>query len=396
MTRAGKPPRRVAALGLLLIWLAAPARADYTPGEHIDESLVHDTVTRYYDVHVPPSYTGVAAVPLVVDIHGFSSNKTDQRSLSGFSALSDAAGFIVAYPQGLHGDPADDEAPYPPAVPLQQVEGPSWNAGDYCCGQALVEGTDDVGFLRTMVADIAATGNIDPQRIYVTGLSNGGFLTQRLACEAADLFAAAASVASPGAFDPLTDCNPSRPIPVIAFQGYTDQLVPYAGGYLLGDPTLPSVPSAQATLGFWRDENGCAGSTPDEVFDTGPSSQCEQYNQCQEGVLVELCSVTGLAQSPLLGHILYFNEDGLDVAARAWSFMSAHTLPAAAVPALAPGAVGALAALLGTIGASSARRRARRAARRTQEPGFSGSSGATAVPGNTPARASSSGFAVTF
>jgi polyhydroxybutyrate depolymerase len=337
---------------------AGAAGADYSTGNHIDESLVHDGTPRFYDVDVPPSYTGSSAVALVVDIHGLTSNKTDQRSLiSGFSGVSDTEGFIVAYPQGLHGDPADDEVRFPPAVPLEDVEGPSWNAGDHCCARAKAVATDDVGFIRAMVAAIRAEGNIDSRRIYVTGLSNGGALTQVLACEAADLFAAAAPVAFPGAFAPLTECTPSRPIAIISFQGVTDLLVPYLGGNLLGSPSQPVVESAQASFEFWRDENACAGASPDVSDDIGLSNSCDRYNQCEGGVEVELCSVTGSAGALLNGHVLYFNDNSLNVAQRAWDFMSQHTLPESpVVPILSLSGTAVLTTLFAAMGAAMARR----------------------------------------
>ena len=221
-------------LALLALLLAGPASAGgLGPGDHAG-SLVFDGETRIYDLHVPPSYDGATPIPLVLDIHGWLSSKSGQRFLSGFDALSDAEGFAVVWPQGLFGKPGDPEAFNPPA-------GPSWNAGS-CCGAAVGSKTDDVGFLRTLVEAVAREVAIDRRRVYATGLSNGGALTQRLACEAADLVAAAAPVSFPIALVPIDSCAPSRPIAVLTFQGLTDVLIPYDGG----GPV--SVPSAAAEL----------------------------------------------------------------------------------------------------------------------------------------------------
>jgi len=184
---------------------AARAVGVLAPGLNA-RTLTFDSQTRAYDIYVPASYSGGVAVPLVVDMHGFGSNKDQQRLLSGFQQRSDLEGFLVAYPQGLFN---------------------SWNAGT-CCGQAAAQNIDDVGFLRAMVDAIAAEANVDPRRIYATGLSNGGAMTQRLACDAADVFAAAAPMAFPIPFNPLSTCQPSRPIAVLMFMGLTDQLVPYS------------------------------------------------------------------------------------------------------------------------------------------------------------------------
>jgi polyhydroxybutyrate depolymerase len=276
---------------------AASAFAALAPGDYT-RTLVFDSQTREYDVHVPASYDGSQPVPLAVDMHGFSSNKGVQRAISGMQARSNAEGFIAVYPQGLFN---------------------SWNAGT-CCGQAVAQNIDDVGFLRAMVAAVSAEANIDPRRIYATGLSNGGAMTQRLACEAADLFAAAAPMAFPIPFAPLSTCQPSRPIAVLMFMGLTDQLVSYA--------------TAGPSFQYWRTFDGCAGGSPDESVVTGDSF-CDTYTQCDAGVEAGLCSILSTSPAPYEGHVLYFNND-LNLSVAAWNFLSRFQLPAAEPPALDP------------------------------------------------------------
>jgi polyhydroxybutyrate depolymerase len=324
-------PRRRAALAAACAVLASAvgfdATAEYGPGVN-PRSLTHDGKLRVYDIYAPASYTGATPVPLVIDIHGRGSSKTQQRQISGFSALADSQGFLVAYPLGLHGLPGDPEATNPgPGTPAHQILGPSWNAGDLCCGAALANDEDDQGFLRAMIAAIAREGNVDLSRVYATGLSNGGAMTQELACEASNVIAAFGPVAFPGAYSPQSNCMPHRPVPIITFQGLTDLLVPYGGGHLGGVSTEPIVASAQDTFAFWRDTDACAGTTPDQTETTGPSSQCERYTSCGDGARVELCSVTSPTEDPNYGHVLYFNNDNVQVAQRIWNFASAHTLP---------------------------------------------------------------------
>jgi polyhydroxybutyrate depolymerase len=272
---------------------AASAYGALAPGINA-RTMVFDSQTREYDISVPPSYDGSVPLPLVVDMHGFGSNKNQQRILSGFQQRSDAEGFLVAYPQGLFN---------------------SWNAG-VCCGQAQAQSIDDVGFLRAMVDAIAAEANVDPLRVYATGLSNGGAMTQRLACEAADLFAAAAPMAFPIPFVPLSTCQPSRPIAVLMFMGLTDQLVSYA--------------SAAPSFQYWRDFDGCVGGSPDETVVTGDSF-CETYTQCSDGVEAGLCSILSISPAPFEGHILYINND-LNLSVVAWNFLSRFQLPASVPP----------------------------------------------------------------
>lgn len=271
---------------------ASPAAAVLTTGVN-SRSLVFDAQTRQYDVYAPAAYTGSVPVPLVIDLHGYTSNKEQQRAISGFRQRADAEGFLVVHPQGLFN---------------------SWNAGT-CCGQAAAQGIDDVGFLRAMVAAVATEANVDVRRIYATGLSNGGGMTQRLACEAADLVAAAAPMAFPIPFIPLTLCEPSRPIAVLMFMGLTDQLVSYAG--------------AAPSFARWRTVDGCTGASPDETLVAGDSF-CDTYTHCAAGVEVGLCSILSTSPAPFEGHILQINND-LNLSVVAWDFLSRFQLPVASV-----------------------------------------------------------------
>jgi hypothetical protein len=135
-----------------------------------------------------------------------------------------------------------------------------------------------------------------------------------------DLFAASAPVAFSIPFLDPTVCQPSRPIPVLAFQGTTDQFIPYGDGPTQG--SFFSVTSAQASLARWRDVNGCVGAVPNQTLSTG-DGVCEFYTACQQGTEVGLCSLVGTA---FFGHILYTNSDDLDVGKTAWDFLSRFTL----------------------------------------------------------------------
>jgi polyhydroxybutyrate depolymerase len=287
-----------------LVLAADPALGDLPIGLSVDLTLVHDGETRTYDVLRPGSAPGLEPRALVVDVHGFSSNGDQQRSLSNWQSIAESDGILVAWPDGLDN---------------------SWNAGT-CCGAAVTNNVDDVGFIRAMVAAIQAEASIDPGRIYVTGLSNGGAMTQRLACEAADLFAAAAPMAFPVPYTNFAaQCLPSESIPILSFMGLTDALVSYAG--------------AAPSFAGWRDKNGCdSGGTPVETTEIYGGSSCEIDTSCGEvGLEVGLCSVRGTAFGPPLeifsGHILYINDDAFDLSQRAWEFMRDYRrTPFAPVP----------------------------------------------------------------
>jgi polyhydroxybutyrate depolymerase len=279
-------------VGALLLAAHPTRAAGFLPGDHL-RALPFDGLVRTYRVHVPPSYDGSVPVPLVLDIHGLGSNAEQQEAISGMRAESDAHGFLVVYPQG-----AND----------------AWNAGT-CCGNSTI---DDVGFLRALVASISSQANIDGRRVYATGLSNGGAMTQRLACDAADVFAAGVPMSFPLPFRPLSSCQPVRAMPVLTMMGLTDIVVPYNGG-VFG--------SAPSTFAYWRDIDGCGSGAPDQVVERG-RSRCETYTACTQGVRAGLCSIfaNSLVGTPVEGHVVYFNDDFV-LADVAWQFLSSFTLP---------------------------------------------------------------------
>jgi polyhydroxybutyrate depolymerase len=297
-----------ALLTSLLLGLAAPAGAALGPGDHAG-TLVHDGVERVYDLRIPAGYDGSAPLPLVLDLHGYLSSKSGQRFFSGLGELADAEGFAIAWPQGRYGADGDPEG-------INSPSGPSWNAG-FCCGQAAQDQPDDVGFLRTLVEAIARQVTVDRRRVYVTGLSNGGAMSQRLACQAADLFAAAAPVSFPIALVPPSSCQPSRPIPVLTFQGLTDSLVPYDGG--------GPFPSAAESFALWRSADGCGDGDPEQQQVIG-ASRCDVDTSCAGGVEVGLCSVLSTSGAVAPGHILYINDD-IDLAQAIWAFLGRFELP---------------------------------------------------------------------
>ncbi|MFZ1865011.1 MAG: PHB depolymerase family esterase [Polyangiales bacterium] len=227
---------------------------------HVD--LEFDGMGRSYEVHVPPSYDGTTPLPLVLSFHGFTSSGLGQQQLTQMNGLADREGFLVAYPNGLNA---------------------SWNAG-VCCGRSAESNVDDVGFTRALIDDIGGRGCIDRLRIYATGMSNGGFFSQRLACEAADIIAAVAPVASVLGIDDAA-CIPARPIPIIQFNGTGDPLVSYYGGGLTGSP------SVEANTAGWIDRNGCTGE-PVASYQNGVAT-CETVDQCADDASVTLCTIEG-------------------------------------------------------------------------------------------------------
>ncbi len=261
-----------------------------TAGEH-PRQIRFGGNDREYEIQVPAGYDNTTAVPLVFDLHGYTSDKDQQQLVSGWQAQAEQHGFVVVRPNGTG--------------VLR-----SWNGGDFCCGTAQSQNLDDVGLMKAIAAEVQTVLCIDPRRIYATGLSNGGALSHRLACEAADVFAAVAPVSYPIDFNPFDKCVPSRPIAVMHAHGLSDVVVPYGGGL-----TAAAAPDSFA---YWGAVNGCSGD-PAVTYTQG-GSQCQTYESCSGGVRVSLCSVQG-------GHVLYSNSDNVPIAELGWAFLSQYALP---------------------------------------------------------------------
>ena len=252
-------------------------------------TLMHDGKMRNYNVHAPTGYNSANTVPLVVDLHGDTSNAAQQRIISGWDDLADTEGFLVAYPDGI---------------------GNSWNA-EICCGDALSNDEDDVGFLLAMVAAIQSEANINSSAIYLTGLSNGGGMTQVMACEAASTFAGFAPMAFPFPYFVPSNCSPSVEKPMLIFMGLSDSVVPYS--------------NAATVFSQWRSKNSC-GPEATETLDQYGDSSCDIDESCAGNVEVGLCSITG--SDTFAGHVLYFNDDNVDLAQIAWDFFQPSTTTA--------------------------------------------------------------------
>jgi polyhydroxybutyrate depolymerase len=229
---------------------------------------------RRYVVHVPDGRADSAPAPLVVVFHGGGGNAANAARTSGMGAKADRAGFIVAYPDGT-GRRAGAKAFL------------TWNAWR-CCGAALDNNVDDVAFVRAMVADIERGHAVDRRRVYAAGLSNGGMMTYRVACELADIFAAVAPVG--GALN--TDgCRPSSPVSVVIFHGTADQHVRFEGGEpgTSVDRHKRVDNSVAYAVDFWKRRDGCEG----EPLRSRKGSVVHDAYACRDGTAVELYAIEG-------------------------------------------------------------------------------------------------------
>jgi polyhydroxybutyrate depolymerase len=237
---------------------------------------VGDAGARSYLYYVGTGVKPGSAVPLVVNMHGLTNTPQLQEQFSQMNPVADTNGFVVVYPAGLNA---------------------SFNAGN-CCGESAAAGVDDVGFVRAVVADAESRICIDPKRVYETGFSNGGMMAYQLACNAADLFAAVAP--TEGSNETNTPCNPSRPVPLAAFE-------------YLGDPIVVPA-SAQASVDGWANQMGC----PDAGATTTMQAAftCQEWSQCANADQVWYCTLPGGTHYPPAGS-----------APVIWSFLSQFSLP---------------------------------------------------------------------
>lgn len=232
-----------------------------------ESSIQSGGLERTFRVHVPPGSAMDAGFPLVLVFHGGggSGEQIELRS-SRFSELADEEGFVAVYPDGTG--------------TLK-----TWNGGG-CCGAAVREDVDDVGFVRDLLDHLEESLCIDSSKVFATGMSNGGILSHRLACELSDRIAAIAPVAGTN----MTDvCTPSSPVSVLQIHGSEDGHVPYEGGEGCGLAGVPftSVPD---TMEGWATRMGCdAEAAAGQVIGDGA---CRAWSGCEDAK-VELCVIEG-------------------------------------------------------------------------------------------------------
>ena len=274
-----------------------PARP-HDPGD-FEETLVSGGREREYIVHVPPSYTGADALPLVLNLHGHGSNAREQAFYSGLPRKADRAGFIVVTPQGT-GDQ------------------PHWNFLGIGASAP-----DDVAFIDDLLDTLMSELCIDQARVYSAGISNGAAMSVTLACRLSDRVAAIAPLA--GLFF-VDGCAANRPVPVIAFHGTDDAFVPFEGGVVTSS-NLPVRP-AEESLQDWATHNGCAEDP--ERTRVSDSIRLIRYQGCDEDATVELYVVEGGGHTwpgaidvPRLGATTH----EISATDLMWAFFEAHPMP---------------------------------------------------------------------
>ena len=243
------------------------------PGDYTF-TIQYDGLARMYRVHVPLKYNSSIPTPLLFALHGGggSMDYMADDSHYGLITASERNGFIVVFPNGYS--------------KLKSGKFATWNAGN-CCGGARDENINDVGFIRQVVNNVTRQMHIDPNRVYATGMSNGGMMSYRLACEMSDVFKAIASVAGT---DNTRSCTPRNPVSILHIHARNDTHVLFTGGAgeeAVEKSKITDFTSVADTVSKWVRLNGCA-TTPRRVLEKA-GAYCEVYSQCPGDAQVQLC-----------------------------------------------------------------------------------------------------------
>ncbi len=243
----------------------------YRRGHH-DFSIKHDGLERTYSVYAPYSYNRKIPLPAVLVLHGGYGSAKYAEKQTWMSKAADKHAFIAVYPEALIG----------PENPDSNLKYQHWNGGPRVDPNKSPV-VDDVGFISAMLDKLEMDFNIDPKRIYVTGISNGGTMAYRLACQLSDRIAAIAPVA---ANQLSIECNPIRPVSIIHFHGEEDLFIPLKGGI---GPKLPDYWNpVNTTLSEWAERNACQRIGESVI---SMQAACTTHMACEDDSVVTLCVV---------------------------------------------------------------------------------------------------------
>jgi polyhydroxybutyrate depolymerase len=243
---------------------ASPPGQTATAARDFSSALTSGSLVRTYGAHVPAKADSTQLIPLVIVLHGGSGTGAGMRDLTGLDAQADKNSFVVAYPDGYLTSWADGRG----------------------TTDAEKAGVDDVAFISSLIDQLAKDTPIDLKRVYVTGISNGGMMSIRLACDLSNKIVAVAPVAANMPQNLTATCKPARPVPIMFVHGNADTLVPRAGGAItVGAGGI--VLSTPDSVAWFNAINGCAASSlQTTIIDTvsdGTSINFNRYTACAVG-----------------------------------------------------------------------------------------------------------------
>ena len=265
--------------------------------------LTHKGLDRYYYIQLAhPEAEGLSSV--LFNLHGYGSNALEQMYYTNFNNLANTKenNFILIHPQG---------------APLNTVLTSSsshWNSGGWTIGSTV----DDVDFIDTIIKLVSQKYNLNQDRIYSTGMSNGGFMSYHLACNLSSKIAAIASVTGSMSKETYEDCNPAHPTSILQVHGTIDATVPFEGNSALGMRSINDV------MDYWKLYDACdiePISIVTDYFDIEISVQHDTYLNCLNDVQVELYKIEGM------GH-RWPNKQryGISATEKIWEFINLYDI----------------------------------------------------------------------
>ena len=287
---------------LLLLALPVPVRAQTT----VIRTMLAGGLTREYRLYVPAIYTRTTGpVPLLLNLHGYSSNNQQQEFYGDFRPLADTANFLVVHPNGVF-DASNNR---------------NWNTFG-----PRGTGVDDVAFLSALIDTLALRYRIDLNRVYSTGMSNGGFMSYELACQLGNRIAAIASVTGSMTASRLAGCTSGRPVPVMEIHGTADGTVPYNGGTALQFVAIPTL------LNSWVQRNGCNPTpvttpVPDINTTDGCTADRIVWSGGRNGSVVEHYRINGGGHTwPGASFTAGVTNQDISASREAWRFLRRYRL----------------------------------------------------------------------
>ena len=265
--------------------------------------LTHKGLDRYYYIQLAhPEAEGPSSV--LFNLHGYGSDAIEQMNYTNFNNLANTKenNFILIHPQG---------APLNTALTSSSSH---WNSGGWTIGSTV----DDVDFIDTIISLVSQKYNLNQNRIYSTGMSNGGFMSYHLACNLSSKIAAVASVTGSMSSETYESCNPDHPTSILQVHGSIDVTVPFQGNSALGMRSINDV------MDYWKLYNACdvdPTSIIIDYFDIEIAVQHDTYSNCLNDVHVELYKIEGM------GHTWpYKGRYGISATEIIWEFINTHDI----------------------------------------------------------------------
>lgn len=252
-----------------LLFIICSLQLSSQTGTTISDSIISGSIYRKFRLYVPTSYNSSQAVPLLFNLHGYTSNATQQQLYGNFMPIADTANFIMVLPEGT--------AP----------------AGSQYFNAGFGPGVNDVLFMSDLIDSLKLNYNINNNAIYSCGMSNGGIMSYYLACNLPNRFAAIASVTG-SMLNSWFTSSPNRAFPVMEIHGTNDATVPY-----IGSSTFAHIDSV---VKKWVLNNNCnispaTFSVPNTVTTDGATAINFKYTGGTNAADVELYRINNGAHT---------------------------------------------------------------------------------------------------